>query len=239
MANIIDSVKGRFHGDLVADPVMHGWVLNLYRGGERYPQRVCDYFQSEFAPSQTLAAQLRRHAAEEDKHVVLFSQALGSIEQPVVEVELGDVFNEVIRSFTPGTFHIVESDSPEARRVKLANFLAHAHHLEKRVARSFAYHIDACERARKDHIAGIVARAKHDEDGHVSYTRAAVFDLLTRREALDVMDTHRRAEARANLVFSQRQVRVFLKCFSSAIPKYRQWLFRLCASIMEAAGEYV
>ena len=238
MANIIDRVKGRFHGDLVANPVTHGWVLNLYRGGERYPQRVCDYFQSDYAPNADLAAQLRRHSAEEDKHVHLFSQALNTLEQPVVEVELGDVFNEVIRSFTPDTFHIVESDAPEARRRKLANFLAHAHHLEKRVARSFGYHIDACERVRRDEIAELVARAKHDEEGHVRYTKLAVFDLLTRRDAQEVMDVHKRAEARANLLFSQCQVRTFLAKYASQLPKYRQWLFRVCATIMETAGEY-
>jgi hypothetical protein len=239
MVHIVDSVKGWFHTDLVTNPTTHGWVLNLYRGGERYPQRVCDYFQSDYAPTEDLAAQLRRHAAEEDKHVHLFSHALGTIGQPVVEIELGDVFNEVIRSFTPGTFHIVEQDSPEVRRRKLANFLAHAHHLEKRVARSFAYHIDACERSGKDGVAQLVARAKHDEEGHVRYTRATVFDLLTRREAQEVMDVHRRAEARANLVFSQRQVRVFLARFDDATPKHRQWLFQICSTLMEAAGQYV
>jgi len=238
MANIIDSIKGRFHSDLVSNPVTHGWVLNLYRGGERYPQQVCDYFQSDFAPTKELSAQLRQHAAEEDKHVHLFSHALKSIDQPVVEIELGDVFNEVIRSFTPGTFHIVESDSPEERRRKLANFLAHAHHLEKRVAKSFAYHIDACERCGRDEIAEVVARAKHDEDGHVRYTRATVFDLLTHREAQDVMEVHQRAEARANFVFSKRQVNAFLARFGDGVPKHRQWLFRICATIMETAGQY-
>lgn len=238
MANIIDSIKGCFHGEMVSDPTIHGWVLNLYRGGERYPQRVCDYFQSDFAPTKELAERLRQHAAEEDKHVHLFSRALKSIGQPMVEVEMGDIFNEVIRSFTPGTFHIVESDGPDERRRKLANFLAHAHHLEKRVAQSFAYHIEACERARSHGVAQVVAVAKHDEDGHVRYTRAAVFDLLTRREAEEVMDVHRRAEARANLIFSQRQVRVFLARFGKTRPKYRQWLFRICAMLMETAGHY-
>lgn len=238
MANVVASIKGRFHSDMVSNPIIHGWVLNLYRGGERYPQRVCDYFQSDFAPNAELAAQLRRHAAEEDKHVDLFARALRTLDQPVVEVDLGDVFNEVIRSFTPGTFHIVAEDSAEVRRLKLANFLAHAHHLEKRVARSFAYHIDACERARRGEIAELVARAKHDEEGHVHYTRVAVFDLLTRRQGNEVMETHRRAEARANLIFSQRQVRVFLSRYTSEIPKRRQWLYRICATIMEAAGEY-
>jgi hypothetical protein len=239
MARIIDSIKGCFHRELVSNPVTHGWVLNLYRGGERYPQRVCDYFQSDFAPTKELAAQIRQHAAEEDKHVHLFSQALRSIEQPVVEVEIGDVFNEVIRSFTPGTFHILETDSTEARRRKLANFMAHAHHLEKRVSRSFAYHIDACERAHRSEVADVVARAKADEEKHVTYTRATVFDLLTRREARDVMTVHRRAEAKANLVFSQRQVRNFLEHFGNGTSKRRQWAFRICATIMETAGQCV
>lgn len=238
MANIIDSIKGRFHTEMVSNPAVHGWVLNLYRGGERYPQRVCDYFQSDFAPTKELAARLRQHAAEEDKHVHIFSQALKSIGQPVVEIELGDVFNEVIRSFTPGTFHIIENDSSEERRRKLANFLAHAHHLEKRVARSFAYHIDACESAGADGVARVVAIAKHDEDGHVQYTRAAVFDLLTRRDANEVMEVHRRAEAKANLIFSQRQVRAFVARFGETTPKYRRWLYQVCAMLMETAGQY-
>lgn len=239
MANIIDSVKGRFHRELVANPVTHGWVLNLYRSGERYPQRVCDYFQSDFAPTKELAAQLRQHAADEDKHVNLFSKALKTLDQPVVEAELGDVFNEVVRSFTPGTFHIVESDRPEIRRRKLANFLAHAHHLEKRVAQSFAYHMDACERSGKDTIAGLVSLTKTDEDRHVCYTRATVFDLLTHQEAQSVMALHRRAEARANLRFSQRQVCAFLAKFGDTTPKHRQWLYRICAIVMEGAGNYV
>ena len=83
-----------------------------------------------------------------------------------------------------------------------------------------------------------MSRAKHDEEGHVRYTRVAVFDLLTRREADEVMAVHRRAEARANLIFSQRQVRAFLARFSDVTPKHRQWLFRICATLMETAGQY-
>jgi len=82
MANIINSIKGRFHRELVANPVTHGWVLNLYRSGERYPQRVCDYFQSDFAPTKELADQLRQHAADEDKHVNLFGRALKLVVTP-------------------------------------------------------------------------------------------------------------------------------------------------------------
>lgn len=239
MAQIIDSIKGRFHRELVANPVTHGWVLNLYRSGERYPQRVCDYFQSDFAPTKELAALVRQHSADEDKHVLLFSQALKTLGQPVIEADLGDVFNEIVRSFTPGTFHIVESDPPDTRRRKLANFLAHAHHLEKRVAQSFAYHMDACERTGKSTIANLVSRTKTDEDRHVRYTRETVFDLLTHREAQSVMDLHRLAEARANLRFSQRQVRAFLARFGDTTPTHRRWLYQICATVMEAAGSYV
>ena len=129
MPAIIRSIKRGFHRDIVGHPVAHGWVLNLYRAGERYPQSVCDYLQSEFAPTPALAARLRLHQAEEDKHVNMFAQSLHAIGQPVVEMDMGDVFNGVVRSFTPGTFHIVEADSAEVKRYKLANFLAHAHHL--------------------------------------------------------------------------------------------------------------
>ena len=107
------------------------------------------------------------------------------------------------------------------------------------MAHSFAYHIDACERCGRDGVAAIVARTKADEDEHVRYTREAVRDLLTRREAREVMETHRRAEARANLVFSQRQVRAFLARFGESTPRCRQWLYRLCANIMEMAGTHV
>jgi hypothetical protein len=236
---IIDNLKEKFHHDLVSHPVVHGWVLNLYRGGERYPQRVCDYFQSDFAPTGELASALERHSADENKHVRLFSRAIKLLEQPVVEIEMGDIFNEVIRSFTPGTFHITESDSADARRKKLANFLAHAHFLEKRVARSFAYHLDACERAGKFEIINLLQIAKQDEDRHVQYTREAVYDLLRKEEADRIMDTHLRVESKANLCFSQKQVRIFLERFSTHIPKHRAFLYRVCQMLMEGAGQYV
>ena len=41
---VIDGVKARLHRDIVADPVLHGMVLNLYLNGEQYPHRVSDYF---------------------------------------------------------------------------------------------------------------------------------------------------------------------------------------------------
>jgi hypothetical protein len=236
MPTIVDRVKDRFHRDIASDPVTHGWVLNLYLEGERYPQRVCDYFQADFAPGAELAADLRRHARDEDKHVQLFGHGLRLLGQPLTALPMGDVFNEVIRSFTPGTFHIVEADPPDVRRRKLANFLAHAHHLERRVARSFAYHMEACETAGQPAIARLVTAVHKDESHHVSYTREAVFDLLPRREAAAVFELHRRAEAKANLTFSARQVRAFLTRFQAVTPRHRRWLYRLSAFIMEGAG---
>lgn len=238
MIHFIDRIKTRFHDDLVASPEAHGWVLNLYRGGERYPQRVCDYFQSEFAPNKHLAQALEAHAGDEDQHVMRFTHALRLRGQPVVEIDLGDVFNQVIRQFTPGTFHIRESDDASARRWKLANFLAHAHHLEKRVDQSFDYHIEACQAAGQEKIATIIGSIQRDEKRHVEYTRQAVEDLLTRREAGRVMRTHQMAEARANLMFSQRQVRAFLRHCPAASTGRRRLLFRLCAYIMEGAGRF-
>jgi hypothetical protein len=235
---IVDGIKARFHADLVSDPEVHGWVLNLYRGGERYPQRVCDYFQSDFAPTEELASAIRRHAADEDKHVRLFGHAIVSIQQTVVEIEMGDIFNEVIRSFTPGTFHIVESDSKTAQRTKLANFLAHAHFLEKRVARSFAYHLDACAETERTAVTHVLQVAKRDEDRHVSYTREAVYELVPKRQADEIMARHRQVEAKANLLFSQKQVRVFLTRFCSKVPWQRRMIYRVCAMLMENAGSY-
>lgn len=239
MRTIVDSVKRSFHRDLSSDPVTHGWVLNLYLGGERYPERACDYFQREFAPSPELASDLERHASDEHKHVLLFANGLLHLGQPVVELETGDVFNEVIRSFTPGTFHIVPSDPPDQRRLKLANFLAHAHHLEKRIARSFAYHIEACQAVGQDRIGRIVAAIYSDEEHHVRYTREAVFDLLPHCTAREVMEVHRRAEAKANLVFSGRQVAALLRRFPTAAPRHHRLLYQLSTHLMEGAGHLV
>ena len=154
---LIDGVKSRLHREVVANPLCHGWVLNLYLSGERYPERVCDYFQSQYAPHAELAASITRHAADEAKHVRLYTHALKSLGQPVVELTPRFVFNEVVRSFTPGTFHIVPEDPEQVRRYKLANFLAHAHFLEKRVARSLGYHADACAALGRDTVGKCVA----------------------------------------------------------------------------------
>lgn len=236
---IIDGLKFRAHRDVVANPLAHGWVLNLYLNGERYPEKVCDYFQSEYAPHQELADSIVRHAADEAKHVRLYSHAIEAIGQEVVELEPPFVFNEVVRSFTPGTFHIVPADSEDTRRWKLANFLAHAHFLEKRVGKSIEYHADACGAAGRDVVGKCVDAVIRDESRHVVYTREAVEDLLTRRQAQDVLDTHRRAEAKANLEFSIRLLRTFLDRFDSGIRGHQKLLFRVCQFIMQGANRCV
>jgi hypothetical protein len=236
---VIDPVKKSFHRDLSRDPVTHGWVLNLYRAGERYPQQVCDYFQLEFAPWPGLATDLERHALDEARHGVLFEHGLAQLGQPVVELASGDVFNEVIRSFTPGTFHIVDSDPPDRRSFKLANFLAHAYHLEKRIARSFAYHLEACEAVGQERVGRIIAAIHRDEEHHVRYTREAVFELLPGSRAREVMAVHRRAEAKANLMFSARQVGALLRRCRTAAPRHHRLLYQLSGYLMEGAGHLV
>jgi hypothetical protein len=236
---IVDGIKRRFHRDMVMNPVTHGWVLNLYRAGERYPERVCDYFQAEYAPCPILAKNLKRHASDEAKHGVLFAHAITSLEQPVLELPVDDIFNEVIRSFTPETFHVTDADPPDDRRRKLANFMAHAHFLEKRIARSFSFHTDACDALKRERVAQIVAKVREDEAHHVGYTREAVYNLLTRHEADEVFSVHRRAEAKANLLFSQRQVKICLQRFGPQMRADRRLFYPICAALMEGAGQLV
>jgi hypothetical protein len=234
VAALIDRIKQRWHADLLRNPETHAWVLNLYLNGERYPQTVGDYFQVEYAPNKELGELMTQHAKDEHKHEVLFANALENIGKSVVYLPRQDVFNEIVRSFTPGTFHIQPGDAESVRRFKLANFMTHAHFLEKRVARSLQFHLDGYE------LAGIsggqfVTGILKDEHRHVNYTKETVCELLTRKQAEEVFDAHRRAEARANLKFSARQVRNFLAAFKSDISRKNRLLFRCCALLMEGA----
>src|SRR5690348_11661808 len=171
---IIDGLKRQLHRDIASDPRTHGWVLNLYLNGERYPQTVCDYFQHEYAPTQELADQIRLHEKDEHKHELLLGKAIHSLQQEVIELPRIDIFNVIIRMFTPGTFHIVATDDHDARREKLANFMAHCHFLEKRVARSLEYQSDASTNAKHPMVGKAVNAVLTDETRHVSYTLEAV-----------------------------------------------------------------
>jgi rubrerythrin len=239
MQLIIDWAKNRWHRDIVSHPVIHGWVLNLYRAGERYPQTVCDYFPWTFAPNEEIASLLRRHARDEERHTAMYTHAIHAMEQPVMEMDDPDVFNFVIRRFTTESFTIVASDDAESRRVKLAHFFAHAHFLEKRIARSLEYHLDACTRGGAADAERVVSAVLADERRHVEYTASVARELLARDEAARTFEHHRRAEAIANLQFSQRQVRTFTRRYAALMPLNRVPLYRACAFLMEQAAAHV
>jgi hypothetical protein len=137
--------------------------------------------------------------------------------------------------FTPGTFHIVPSDPPDVRREKLANFMAHCHFLEKRVAHSLLHQSDASTNAKSGMVGKAVNAVLADEGRHVNYTIEAVRDLLTRRRATEVLDAHRRAETKANVRFSRMQMRNFLRAFAQHVPRRRRVLYRVCGALMEGA----
>src|SRR5205823_13983708 len=86
MLHLIDGLKRQLHRDIAADPRTHGWVLNLYLNGERYPQTVCDYFQSEYAPTKDLADLIALHEKDEHKHELIFGKAIRSLGEEVVEL---------------------------------------------------------------------------------------------------------------------------------------------------------
>jgi hypothetical protein len=233
--HIIDGIKRQLHRDIAGDPRTHGWVLNLYLNGERYPQTVCDYFQSEYAPTRELADLIAMHEKDEHKHELLFAKAIRALGGQVVELPRLDIFNVIIRMFTPGTFHIVGGDDEPTRRDKLGNFMAHCHFLEKRVATSLCYQAEVSGQATARMVGKAVNAVLADEDRHVNYTLDAVKDLLTRRRAMEVLDAHRRAEAKANVRFSRMQMANFLGAFAQSVPRRRRVLYRVCGALMDGA----
>lgn len=233
------ALKRTWHRDLVAHPETHAWVLSLYRAGELHPQTVDDYFPSWAADSEELRAKIVRHAADEARHVKMYDGAIAMLETPRTDFQGLDVFNVAIRSETGVDFRVGESprEDADSRREKVAHFLAHAHFLERRIARSLEYHLEACERAGRRTVARVVSAVHADEVRHTSYTLAAVRDLLPRQAAENVIDVHCRGEARANLSFSARQVRSFLRTFSRHASVSHTLLYRISATMMEAARD--
>jgi len=232
--NLVDSVKDRLHRDIVADPILHARVLNLYLCGEAYPNTVDDYFPIEHVDCPDLARRMQKHRGEESKHVTLYAKAIETLGAEVAELPRWCIFNHVIRSHTREAWRVGGDLNREERLNKVANFFAHAHFLEKRVARSLEYHHDACVRARCEYPGHVVALVLADEQNHVRYTREAVFDLVSRQRAADILQAHRSAEQRANLDFSCHQLRRLLIEEPARWPQSRQWLYRSCAFIMQA-----
>ncbi len=231
----VDRIKYRLHRDIVADPVLHGLVLNLYLNGEQYPHRVTDYFPFAAVEEPELERAMRSHMADEDKHIVLYMRAIGKLGQPVLVQPVDEVFNEVIRRRTPATFALQPGDSRDTCRRKLAHFFAHLHHLEKRVARSLEYHLEACAHAASDYPAKVVAAVLRDECHHVRYTREVVAQVVPAREAKRILALHARAERRANLDFSAHQLGRLVRENVSKFPRPRGFVYGACASLLKGA----
>jgi hypothetical protein len=156
--------------------------------------------------------------------------------QAVTQFQGDDVLNHVIRSCTRTRWRVDPRDGADPRRLKLAHFLAHAHHLERRVARSLEMHLDACERGGADVAAKVVSAVTADEHRHLGYTLDAVRELVGGDAARTIIAHHRRAEARADLLFSERQVRRFLERFEGRASGTRRGLYTLCATLQKVAA---
>jgi hypothetical protein len=228
----VDAVKLRLHRDIVADPVLHGLVLNLYMNGEQYPHRVDDYFPIAVGHEWGLGDSMHQHLADEDKHVSLYAKAIGKLGQPILDLPMLDVFNDVIRTHTPVSFAMQPHDDRDTRRLKLAHFLAHAHFLEKRIANSLEYHVEACTRSNSPYPGKAVDAVLRDETRHVSYTREAVVDLLPKQTANEVLSIHAKAERRANLDFSSRQMMGLMRNHAQRFPIGSRMFFRSCAVVL-------
>lgn len=230
---IVGAVKRQLHRDICRDPVLHGLVLNLYLNGEEYPHRVTDYFPENVIDEPELLLRMQSHMRDEDKHVALYRKAIDRLGQPIVELPMADVYNEVIRGHTNGSFAISTSDSNDQKTDKLANFFAHLHFLEARIARSLDFHLDACAHSPDDYPAKAVAIVHSDEQHHVQYTREAVMDLLPQTRAQEVLAHHREAESRANLDFSSTQLTRLTTSYATHFPRARRGIYRGAARLLD------
>jgi hypothetical protein len=229
---MIGSIKARLHRDIVADPVLHGLVLNLYLNGEEYPHRVSDYFPLAAVDDPLLERMMRDHMADEDKHIALYRRAIEKLEQPVFVQPLQDIFNDVIRRHTPVSFAIESGADRDTCRRKLAHFFAHLHFLEKRVATSLHYHLDACAHAPSHYPAKVISAVLGDEVRHVRYTREVVMQLLPAQAAKEVLAVHARAERRANLDFSAFQLGRLVREQAARFPRWRGAFYRSCTAML-------
>jgi len=229
------AAKVRLHTQLASDPRAHAWTLSLYRAGEQHPEKVVDYFPVELVRDRwpELAASMKRHAGDERGHAALYTRAIERMGERVLEVPDDDVFNVVIRRHTDAGWHIVPSDDADAVRLKLAHFMAHAYHLEKRIARSLRYHVEGCSRAGRTDVVGTVERVLADEERHVSYTWEAVMELTTASERERVVRVHADGETRADRAFSSRQLRTFLDEHAGTLPRTDRMFYAMSAFAME------
>jgi len=235
---MIVSIKRRLHREICINPVLHGLVLNLYLNGEQYPHRVDDYFPIDAAPDTTLAAQMRSHIADEDRHAAMYQRAIRKLQQPVITLSGPDIYNHVIRARTSTSFAIRPDDSPSKRRLKLAHFFAHLYYLEKRVAKSLEIHADACVHSPIEYSGKVVSRVLSDEHGHVEYTLDAVYHLVPKTVATNVLAEHARAERIANFEFSSQQLKKLVMNHAAHFSPLGRWLYRFSADFLSGARKY-
>lgn len=224
---MIDAIKRQLHRDICRDPVLHGLVLNFYLNGEEYPDRVAGYFPGVRAEEPEIAVLLARHLQDERKHVALYAKTLQQIEQPRLQFPLPEIYNSIILAYT--------AELPRIPRVEvLAGFFAHLHFLEKRIAHSLEIHLDACAFSPSPYPGRAVGVVLRDEQHHRQYTLEVVKDLLPTGAARRVLAHHRRAEARANLVFSARQLGMLTRTYAERFPRLRRPVYRLAATLQES-----
>lgn len=231
---IVDGAKRQLHRDIVDNPSLHGRILNLYLNGEAYPHWVSDYFPVAHVEAPELAAKMRQHIADENKHIALYKAAIEKMGQPIIEdLPHSFIFNSVVRHYTPVSWAIYDSHDADSKRLKLAHFLAHAHCLEKRVARSLDYHLEACEqRAHSPYIAKAVGAVLADECRHIAYTVEAIHELLPRTAAQELLRLHQLAERRGNLDFSASQLKRLLQENRADWPSSHRYFYRFCSLAM-------
>ena len=194
---MITTVKRRLHRDIVADPLLHGLVLNLYLNGEQLsaPRRPTTSRWRQRSMRE-LEALMRRHMAEEDRHIALYTRAIQKLEQPVLELPLPDIYNEVIRRHTTASFAIAAADDLRRAPAQARAFLrAPAFPREARSPARCEYHVDACAHAVSDYPEKAVSTVLRDELRHVSYTREVVRHLLPAGEAARGPDVARARRA--------------------------------------------
>jgi hypothetical protein len=239
LIQMINFIKKNLHRDICQVPELHAFVMNLYLNGEEYPHKVNDYFPRHVVESDELLSKIDRHMADEDRHVFLYRKAIQKLEQPIVELPMDDVFNHVIKKHTEHCFQIHDVDSPDTKTHKLASFMAHLHYLEKRIAKSLDYHAEACQYSPIPYVEKAVNKVRSDELTHIEYTRQAVFDLLPRQKALDLLDLHRKAEQKANIEFSYQQLNKVVSHYRDELSVRHRWIYQISAKLLEWSLKYV
>src|SRR5258708_24430190 len=141
---------------------------------------------------------MRLTTREEGKHSALYRKAIRALGEPVKTPPREEIYNAVILRHTPEQPALRREDDRDARTLKLAHFLGHLHWLEKRIAQSLEYHLEACAQGATPYAAKAVAAVLADEYRHVSYTREAVAGLLPARLPPHLLSLHRGGGAPAH-----------------------------------------